>query len=277
MPLKLMYITNQPEVAQVVEHAGVDRVFVDMEYIGKSARQGGMDTVQSHHTVEDVAAVRAVLKKSELLVRINPVHAAEDGHMGTAVEVERVIAAGADVLMLPYFKTVEEVQTFLQCVNGRAKTMLLVETKEAVEHLDEILGLPGIDEVHIGMNDLSISYGKKFMFELLSDGTVERLCDRIRRAGITAYGFGGIASLGKGLLPAEMIICEHYRLGSSIAILSRSFCNVNQIDDLEELKRVFETGVADIRGFERRCTTCCDLAENRQKLAEKVTEIVSTL
>lgn len=35
MPLKLMYITNNPEVATIVEHAGVDRIFIDMEFIGK--------------------------------------------------------------------------------------------------------------------------------------------------------------------------------------------------------------------------------------------------
>lgn len=54
MALKLMYITNNPKVAKIAEEAGVDRIFVDMEYIGKAKRQGGMDTVQSHHTVEVV-------------------------------------------------------------------------------------------------------------------------------------------------------------------------------------------------------------------------------
>lgn len=58
MSLKLMYITNRPEIAQIAESAGVDRIFVDMEYIGKSDRQGGMDTVQSHHTLEDVNIIR---------------------------------------------------------------------------------------------------------------------------------------------------------------------------------------------------------------------------
>ena len=57
MSLKLMYITNQPDVAQIAEAAGVDRIFVDMEYIGQFERQGGMDTVQSHHTIDDIAAV----------------------------------------------------------------------------------------------------------------------------------------------------------------------------------------------------------------------------
>lgn len=40
MPLKLMYITNSEDVAHIAEEAGVDRIFVDMEYIGKTDRQG---------------------------------------------------------------------------------------------------------------------------------------------------------------------------------------------------------------------------------------------
>ena len=76
MTLKLMYITNDPEVAKIAESAGVDRIFVDMEHIGKSDRQGGMDTVQSHHSVADVRAVRAAVKQAQVLVRINPIHEA---------------------------------------------------------------------------------------------------------------------------------------------------------------------------------------------------------
>ena len=37
--LKLMYITNRPEIAQIAESAGVDRIFVNMEFIGKDIRQ----------------------------------------------------------------------------------------------------------------------------------------------------------------------------------------------------------------------------------------------
>ena len=60
--LKLMYITNNPDVAKIVDNAGVERIFIDMEYIGKSIRQGGMDTVQSHHTIEDISAIKKVVK-----------------------------------------------------------------------------------------------------------------------------------------------------------------------------------------------------------------------
>lgn len=34
--LKLFYITKDPAVARIAQAAGVDRIFVDMEYIGKA-------------------------------------------------------------------------------------------------------------------------------------------------------------------------------------------------------------------------------------------------
>ena len=197
--LKLMYITNRPEIAQIAESAGVDRIFVDMEFIGKDARQKGLDTVKSRHTVEDAARVKQSVEKAEVLVRVNPIHDALPDYFSSEDEINAVVEAGADIIMLPYFKTAEEVKTFLRLVNGRSKTMLLLETPEAVEIVDEILELPGIDEIHIGLNDLSLGYGRRFMFELLADGTVEGLCRKFQSAGIP-YGFGGIAKLGDGLL-----------------------------------------------------------------------------
>lgn len=250
--LKLMYITNLPSVARIAEAAGVDRIFVDMEFIGKDARQGGLDTVQSHHTVQDVQAIRRAVTRAEVLVRVNPIHGALADYPDSKDEIDAVLRAGADILMLPYFKTVEEVHEFIRLVGGRAKTMLLLETPEAVELVDEILAVPGIDEIHIGLNDLSIGYGKRFMFELLADGTVEQLCFKIRKKGIQ-YGFGGIAAIGKGMLPSEYIIKEHYRLGSGCVILSRSFCDAAKIRDLDEINATFSDGVREIRRLEAEC------------------------
>lgn len=71
MPLKFMYITNRPDIAQIAETAGVSRILLDLEYIGKSVRQGGMDTVQNHHTLEDVKKVAEAIVSAELLVRVN--------------------------------------------------------------------------------------------------------------------------------------------------------------------------------------------------------------
>ena len=250
--LKLMYITNQPEIARIAESAGADRIFVDMEFIGKDARQKGLDTVKSHHTVEDAANIKRAVSKAEVLVRINPIHTALPDYVSSADEIDAAIDAGADILMLPYFKTAAEVKEFVRLVGGRTTTMLLLETPEAVESVDEILTVPGIDEIHIGLNDLSLGYGMKFMFELLADGTVERLCLKFRRKGLR-YGFGGIASIGKGMLPSEYVIKEHYRLGSTCAILSRSFCDTTKITDIDTIKDTFTRGLEEIRRLEAEC------------------------
>lgn len=272
--LKLMYITNDVEVAKIAESIGVDRIFVDMEYIGKDLRQGGMDTVQSKHTIEDVVRIRKVTKKSELMVRCNPIHEATEEYSSSEEEINAIIEAGADVIMLPYFNTVAEVKNFIELVNGRTKTILLVETPKAVEQIDEILSIEGIDEVFIGLNDLSLGYGKHFMFELLVDGTVEKLCKIFQKKNIP-YGFGGIASLGKGLLPAEHIIAEHYRLGSTCVILSRSFCNLALIKDLNEVERIFREGIKNIRNYEQYCSLQEEkfLNDNKMLIMKKVEEI----
>ena len=178
--LKLMYITNRPEIATIVENAGVERIFIDMEYIGKAVRQGGMDTVQCHHTIADIQAIKKVLTQSQIMVRCNPIHNATAEYSSSKEEIDAAIEAGADILMLPYFKTAKEVQEFVCLVDGRAKTLPLIETPEAVACIDEILEIEGIDEIFVGLNDLSLGYGMKFMFQLLIDGTVERLCEKFK-------------------------------------------------------------------------------------------------
>ena len=277
MPLKLMYITNRPDVALIAEQNGVDRIFVDMEYIGKAERQGNLDTVKNHHTIQDVVALRKVLMQSELLVRVNPIHEKTAEYDSSEDEINAAIAAGADIVMLPFFKKASEVKRFLRIVDGRVKTMLLLETPEAVDALDEILAIPGIDEIHIGINDLSLGYGKPFMFQLLTDGTVEHLCRRIGRAGIV-YGFGGIASLGRGLVPAELIIKEHYRLGSKMTILSRSFCNIDRYDNIDAIEEIFFRGVREIRALERECAVhAMYFIENRRELQTAVADVVQQI
>lgn len=241
--LDFMFITNNPEIAKVAQDTGVKRVWVDLEILGKEERQPGMNTVKSGHTLEDVSAVKSVLTNSELLVRVNSLYNKSD------FEINEVIARGADMIMLPYFKTVDEVDRFLEIVGGRVKTTLLFESKESIENIDEIIAHGGFDEAHIGLNDLHLSYGLTFMFELLSNGMVEYICNKFKNAGIP-YGFGGIAKLGEGLLPAERVIAEHYRLGSTRAILSRSFCDTQFNNDFNIWKREFQLGVNQIRLYE---------------------------
>lgn len=272
MPLKLMYITNRVEIALIAQKYGVDRVWVDLEKIGKEDRQRGLHTVLSHHTVDDIERIKQHLAASEMLVRVN------HWNERSVDEIEAVINAGADIIMLPYWKTAEEVQKFVDAVNGRCKTTLLLETKEAVHCVDDVLAAGGFDEIHIGLNDLHLSYGLTFMFELLANGIVENLCEKFKAAGIP-YGFGGIAKLGDGLLPAEMIIMEHYRLGSTRSILSRTFCDNARIDSMEEIDRVFRINMARLREYELAVAAMTqeEYKRNEADVCRTVDEVVAAI
>lgn len=268
--LKLMYITNDPAVAKIAADAGVDRIFIDMEVLGKAERQGGMDTVQSHHVPEDIAKVRAAIgDQAEIIVRINPLNP------NSQAEIDDAIENDADIIMLPMWRAADDLRRLVRMVNGRAKVMPLLETDAAAEHLPEALGVQGIDQMHIGLNDLHLCYHQKFMFQLLMDGTVDRLSGLLRKVDIP-FGFGGVGRPGSGMLPAECIIAEHYRLGSQYVILSRSFCNTEKMTDLNEMRRIFTEGVADIRRVERDCAawTQEQFDENHRKVCACVEKIV---
>lgn len=273
MSLQMMYITNNPQIARIAEKYSVDRIWVDLEQIGKKERQGGMNTVQSTHTIEDVQVIRNSIEgKAKLQVRVNPIY--DD----SKAEIDKVLEYGADIIMLPFFSTTEEVEKFIDMVDGRARTCLLLETVGAEKNLDEILEIPGIDEIHIGLNDLHLQYHMDFMFELLSNGKVEEICNKIKGKGIP-YGFGGIAKLDEGMLPARHIIAEHYRLGSTMAILSRSFYDSWIADDMEEVERTFKYGLGEIREYEKRLEKESDafFEHNRKVVQEEVESILKVI
>lgn len=272
MSLTLMYITNNPVVALIAEKNGVQRIWIDLETLGKEERQQNLNSVKSHHCVHDIEVISNVLTISEMLVRVNPINE------NSFAEINRVIDAGADMIMLPMWKSVAEVKEFLRIVNHRVKTTLLLETKEAVECIDEVLKMGGFDEIHIGLNDLHLSYGMTFMFELLANGTVETLCNKFRKAGIP-YGFGGIARIGEGMLPAEKVIMEHYRLGSTRAILSRSFCNAEEIGDIREIESIFSENMTRLRNYENSLgqKTSDEYRQNTESVKECVTQIAEKI
>jgi citrate lyase beta subunit len=243
MRLRLIYLTKDPAIGMMAEQAGVDWIFVDLEYRGKSERQVGRNTVISAHTINDIVKMNRVLKSSKLLVRINPIG------IWSQKEINDVISSGADILMLPFFKSSEEVKRFLELNNGRAKTCLLLETMDAIQHIDEILNLDGIDYIHVGLNDLHIERKTKFMFEFVADGSMDSLAMKFKNKQIT-FGFGGCARIGDLVPPAERVIAEHYRLGSSGVILSRSFLHPSQINYSDNSLELFIKGVSEIRNLE---------------------------
>ena len=133
-----------------------------------------------------------------------------------------------------------------------------------------------IDKIHILCQrlvprmHLQDSFTAGYIRQAYADGTVEGLCLKSKLKGIP-YGFGGIASLGNGMLPSEYIIREHYRLGSTCAILSRSFCNVEKVQHIGVISSTFIDGVRAIRDLEAECERRMSyFRENEKIVAQKV-------
>jgi hypothetical protein len=234
--LELIQITNDAAFAQRCDALGGFRLFVDLERSGKAERQAGRNTFISSHQLEDVGRIRAVLRQSRLMVRVNPLHA------GSAQELEAVLAQGADCVMLPMFTDPAQLREFSGLLAGRAPLVPLLETAGALRTLDDWIATPGLQEVFVGLNDLHLSLGCRFMFEPLADGSVERVAGACRRQGL-GFGFGGIARLDEGLLPGRDVLAEHLRLGSQRVILSRTFHRGDP-------GTVFEQEVAALRAAE---------------------------
>lgn len=231
--MKFFFITNSPELASFAERNGVDRIFVDMESLGKDERQGHLDTLISRHDLDDLRAVRAAVSSAELMARLNPLNPA------TPDEVDGAVDAGADILMLPMFRSPEEVERFAQHVDGRARICLLAETRGAMETIGACASVAGVDEIHIGLNDLSLDLKLPFMFQPLAMGLVDQMAAEIRATG-KPFGIGGVARIDEGLLPARLILGEHRRLGSTAAILSRTFHRMAR--DVQEVEAQMDFG-----------------------------------
>ncbi|MCK2183060.1 aldolase/citrate lyase family protein [Halomonas getboli] len=268
--LKCMMITACPEVARLAEDCGVARIFMDQEVLGKAQRQAGLDAHQACHSLAEVAAMAAHLRRAELMVRLNPLNPR------SPQEVESALECGAGRLMLPMFTRTEEVRQFQSLVRGRVPVTYLAETPAALVRLGHWLPLlrPGIDEVHVGLNDLSLGLGVGFLFEPLAGGVIDGVARELATAGVE-WGFGGVGCLKGSVLPADWILGEHVRLGSRWVILSRAFHGgAGSLDDLRRrVDLAVEVRALRIAEGRWRRAGAERLEANHRRLAARVFEI----
>lgn len=227
--------TNDAALASLADVAGVDRVGLDLEVHGKAERQPqNLATWISPHREDQLPDLRAALRRAQLFCRINPVNP------GTEDEIERLIAHGVRVLMLPMFTTTGEVERFVNLVRGRATTVLLLENTTAAERIDEIVRVPGVCEVHVGINDLTLSLGRPNAnrFAVLASDLMLRVSDAVHWAGLR-FGVGGIgrAMQNDSAIPADLIYAQYPRLGATAALIARSFFSVKDGQPPVDLNR----------------------------------------
>jgi 4-hydroxy-2-oxoheptanedioate aldolase len=233
---------TDPWLAEFVGRLGLDAIWLDMEH-----RPFGYDVIGPISL-----ACRAT--GMDLMVRI-----LKTGYSTPM----RVLEAGANGIMVPHCRSVEEARQWvewtrfypigrrgfdgagvdadymlapplehLKHANAETYLMLQIEDREAVECIEEMVAVEGVDILFIGPADLSISYGLPLQVE---HPEVQKAIDRVAAAAAKAGKWWGIPTgtpqaaqraLDRG---ARMVFC-----GSDHVSLVRGFQDVyEQCKDLK--------------------------------------------
>ena len=207
---------NSINLAKAVDHNDeIDSFFIDLEIIGKEKRQKNRNTLISYHEITDISKVRSFLNKTTLGVRTNPIYE------NIKKEINECISMGAEVLMLPMFRTIEEINYYIELVNGRSQIDLLFETPESLRLINQI-PYKDIRFIHFGINDLSIALNYKLIFEMYIDQNLFSATDYLIKNNLV-FGIGGVGAIGSLPISPELIFSAAITHGAKRIILSRSF------------------------------------------------------
>ncbi len=216
--MNFLYFSNNSLIAKSLDPINeIDTAFIDLEIIGKEKRQKGTNSLISYHEFEDISKFKEILNNTFVGVRINPIHS------NTKKEIDECIKRGADVIMLPMFKNRNEVLKCLDYINNRCKLDLLLETPEALQKIREF----PLDEIrfcHFGINDLSLAFKYKNMFECFFKNILNYPIEELKTKN-KIFGIGGIGASDAKPISPILIFRLNYFFGSSRTILSRNFLN----------------------------------------------------
>ena len=224
---------TEPWLAEVIGRFGFDVIWLDMEH-----RSFGYEVI-------DPISLACRATGIDLMVRV-----LKTGYSSPM----RCLEFGANGLMVPHVRSVEEARQWVEWCrfppigrrgfdgagvdadymladpvahmrNGNEETFLAlqIEDREAVECVEDIAALEGVDLLFVGPADLTISYGVPFQFD---HATVQRAIDRVAAAVVKAGKWWGTTSgspeaaqkaLDRG---ARMVTC-----GGDHVFLVRGFQN----------------------------------------------------
>lgn len=201
---------GSPNVAELLAHSGFDWLAFETEH-------SAVDSAQLEHMLMAVNGTRTIP-----LVRPS---------VGVPHEIQKALDAGAMGIFVPMVRTAAEAEAIVKSTRyppegtrgfgplrasnytmdypdyfARANDNMLVtfilETKEALENLEEIMSVPGVDALYFGLFDLCISMGLNPMDLPLPriEAEIERAAEISRNTGVAiGIGAGTLEDLNKRL------------------------------------------------------------------------------
>ena len=110
--IELFYISNDIEEIKIIDECHIDWLFIDLEIKKKKNRQKNRNTFITTHSMNDIIEISKILNYSKLLVRCNPIGSWSKTEINKLNDFDNI-----KMIMLPYFKTVNEVSYFLELVD----------------------------------------------------------------------------------------------------------------------------------------------------------------
>ena len=191
---------RSPGIAVLFAQAGFDFFFIDLEH--------------SCFSLETVSDMILAARAADIPVIVRP------SSRKSAVYLSRPLDSGASGLLIPQIGTRKDVEnavkwcryqplgergmglsrqhTFFQAgdaldtmkrLNEEILIALQIENKDAVEHLPDLLSVPGIDAAFVGPADLSASFGKPGRSD---DPEVQSAIERVIEVSLANGIFPGI-------------------------------------------------------------------------------------
>ncbi len=160
---------RSPAIPQVMATAGFDFIFIDMEH-GAFNWETMADMVKVTRLTGMTPFVRVSDDQYHLIARV--LDAGAQGIMVPRVEsreqVENVVqwskfppqgCRGCSILKGHSDYQPQPLQDFTQHLNRENMVILQIERKLAVDNIDDLLAVPGVDAAIAGPNDLALSLG----------------------------------------------------------------------------------------------------------------------
>jgi 4-hydroxy-2-oxoheptanedioate aldolase len=195
--------TPGPELAGQVARLEFDAVAIDLQH----------SVIDMGDAAKQVAAINAVGKPAILRVRWN-----DPGIVNSALDM------GAACVIAPMTNTVAQVQAlvkaakyppvgqrswggytmlqsagvtageYLKQANSETMVMAMIETQEALDNLDAIAAVPGLDGLFVGPSDLSIALSNGAKIDRLGEATLnamKKVVAACQKYGLVAAAFAG--------------------------------------------------------------------------------------
>lgn len=224
--------------AEVMAHAGYDSLTVDMQH-GPVDYGGLVPMLQAISTTQTVPVVRVPWHDPGIIMRVLDAgcYAVICPMVDTREQAEAFVGAcryppAGYRSFGPYRATLYGGEDYTEHADDTVVTMAMIETREALQNLDEILAVPGLDAIFVGPSDLGQSLGHGPGVDREEPEVVEAI------DGVLA------AARDRGLPAGIFTVSSEY----ASRMVEKGFRFVNVSTDAQLMAKAAAGVIADLRG-----------------------------